>query len=119
MDEFIYYIRVALTCGSPNPLTSTSSTRSRTGTATTPRTSLTRSTVIGRTSNTRLPVLADYGLLKRVGPAPKSGLYAITDKGKTVVTHRESYRTDGVDFDALVAKELDASGARPASATDD
>jgi predicted transcriptional regulator len=69
--------------------------------------------------NTRLPVLADYGLLKRVGPAPKSGLYAITDKGKTVVTHRESYRTDGVDFDALVAKELDASGARPASATDD
>jgi predicted transcriptional regulator len=69
--------------------------------------------------NTRLPVLADYGLLKRVGPAPKSGLYAITDKGKTVVTHRESYRTDGVDFDALVVKELDASGARPASATDD
>ena len=69
--------------------------------------------------NTRLPVLADYGLLERVGPAPKSGLYAITDKGRAVVTHRESYRTDGVDFDALVAKELDASGARPASVADD
>ena len=28
--------------------------------------------------NTRLPVLADYGLVDRVGPAPKSGIYTIT-----------------------------------------
>ena len=69
--------------------------------------------------NTRLPVLADYGLLERVGSAPKSGLYAITDKGQAVVTHRDSYRTEGVDFDSLVAKEADASGARPASVADD
>jgi predicted transcriptional regulator len=25
--------------------------------------------------NTRLPILADYGLIERVGPAPNSGLY--------------------------------------------
>jgi predicted transcriptional regulator len=69
--------------------------------------------------NTRLPVLADYGLLERVGPAPKSGLYAITRKGRAAVTHRESYRTDGVDFDSLVAQELDTAGTRPASVAQD
>jgi DNA-binding PadR family transcriptional regulator len=36
--------------------------------------------------NTRLPQLEAYGLLERVGPAPKSGLYEITPKGKEVVT---------------------------------
>ena len=35
--------------------------------------------------NTRLPQLEDYGLLKRIGPAPKSGLYQITDEGKQVL----------------------------------
>lgn len=58
--------------------------------------------------NTRLPILADYGLLERVGPAPKSGLYEITDKGQVVVEHREKYRSEGVDFDELVASELRA-----------
>jgi hypothetical protein len=69
--------------------------------------------------NTRLPVLADYGLLERVGPAPKSGLYAITDKGRAAADNRDAYRTDGVDFDDLVAKELEASTARSASVADD
>jgi len=69
--------------------------------------------------NTRLPVLADYGLLERVGPAPKSGLYAITDKGRAVATHRDAYRTDGVDFDALVAEALEASSSRQAPVADD
>ena len=36
--------------------------------------------------NTRLPQLEAYELLDRVGPAPKSGLYEITPKGKEVVT---------------------------------
>ncbi|KTG30413.1 hypothetical protein [Haloferax profundi] len=58
--------------------------------------------------NTRLPILADYGLLERVGPAPKSGLYEITEKGVVVAEHRDKYRTDGVDFDELVASELRA-----------
>ena len=35
--------------------------------------------------NTRLPQLEDYGLLKRIGPAPNSGLYQITDEGKQVL----------------------------------
>ncbi|RDZ63977.1 phage repressor protein [Haloferax sp. Atlit-12N] len=58
--------------------------------------------------NTRLPILADYGLVARVGPAPNSGLYEITDKGLVVIEHRDQYRTDGVDFDALVESELRA-----------
>ncbi|CQR48795.1 MULTISPECIES: helix-turn-helix domain-containing protein [Haloferax] len=58
--------------------------------------------------NTRLPILADYGLLARVGPAPNSGLYEITDKGLVVLDNRDQYRTDGVDFDALVDSELRA-----------
>ena len=53
--------------------------------------------------NTRLPILLDYDLLERVGPAPNSGLYVITLKGRAVVEHRESYGDDDVDFDALVA----------------
>ncbi|ELZ79592.1 winged helix-turn-helix domain-containing protein [Haloferax larsenii] len=58
--------------------------------------------------NTRLPILADYGLLDRVGPAPNSGLYEITDKGRVVAGHRDQYRTEGVDFDDLVESKLRA-----------
>jgi predicted transcriptional regulator len=57
--------------------------------------------------NTRLPILADYELVERVGPAPNSGLYAITEKGRVVAEHREQYNATDVDFDALVARELD------------
>ena len=56
--------------------------------------------------NTRLPVLTDYELLERVGPAPSSGLYAITEKGRVVAAHRDAYRCEDVDFDALVEREL-------------
>ena len=56
--------------------------------------------------NTRLPVLADYGLAERIGPAPNSGLYEITQKGHVVLDNREKYRDDDVDFDALVEAEL-------------
>ncbi|MGQ4556644.1 ArsR family transcriptional regulator [Halobellus sp. GM3] len=59
--------------------------------------------------NTRLPVLADYDLLERVGPAPNSGLYEITEKGRVVAANREAYERDDVDFDEFVAAELDAS----------
>ena len=51
--------------------------------------------------NTRLPVLTDYGLLERVGPAPNSGLYEITDRGRVVVELRNRY-DDADDLDALV-----------------
>ncbi|MFC7202673.1 ArsR family transcriptional regulator [Haloferax namakaokahaiae] len=56
--------------------------------------------------NTRLPILADYGLLTRVGPAPNSGLYEITDKGRVAAAHRDQYRSEGVDFDELVESEV-------------
>lgn len=59
--------------------------------------------------NTRLPVLADYGLVERIGPAQNSGLYAITEKGRVVLSQRDQYRTDDVDFDALVATQLEAA----------
>lgn len=57
--------------------------------------------------NTRLPVLADYGLVDRIGPSQTSGLYEITPKGQAVIANRDAYRTDGVDFEALIEQELD------------
>jgi predicted transcriptional regulator len=56
--------------------------------------------------NTRLPVLADYRLLTRVGPAPRSGLYEITEKGRIALEHRDDYRRTDMDFDALLDTEL-------------
>lgn len=57
--------------------------------------------------NTRLPILADYGLVERVGPAPNSGLYEITDRGRVVAEHRAAYENDDVtDFDAFVEDRL-------------
>jgi len=50
--------------------------------------------------NTRLPELADRGLLKKIGPAPNTGLYEITASGQRAVTHREQY--ESAEFDALV-----------------
>jgi len=55
--------------------------------------------------NTRLPVLADYGLVTRVGPAPNSGLYEITDRGLAAVTNRKQYDTAS-DFDAVLDESL-------------
>jgi len=56
--------------------------------------------------NTRLPILLDYGLVERVGPAPNSGLYEITPKGRAVVEHRDRYHESDVDFTALVAETV-------------
>jgi len=56
--------------------------------------------------NTRLPVLTDYGLLNRVGPAVNSGLYEITEKGRIAARHRAEYEDDDVDFEALIEEGL-------------
>lgn len=56
--------------------------------------------------NTRLPVLADYGLVERVGPAPNSGLYEITERGQVVRSLREAYEAGAEDFETLVEQEL-------------
>jgi hypothetical protein len=59
--------------------------------------------------NTRLPLLADYGLVDRIGPAERSGLYEITDRGLAVVEHRDAYGDEDVDFEALIDEALDES----------
>lgn len=56
--------------------------------------------------NTRLPVLADYDLLDRVGPAPNSGLYEITEKGLLVLEHADRMDEPDLDFDAFVEERL-------------
>ena len=61
--------------------------------------------------NTRLPVLADYKLVERIGPSPNSGLYEITQKGLVVLDNQESYREQDVDFEALVESELESGSS--------
>lgn len=52
-------------------------------------------------TNERLSLLADYGLVKRIGPNENVGLYEITPLGKAALEHREQY---GVvdDFESLI-----------------
>jgi predicted transcriptional regulator len=51
--------------------------------------------------NTRLPVLEDYNLLKKIGPNPQSGLYEITEKGLTVyeIYQSSSKSPSEIDFE--------------------
>lgn len=57
--------------------------------------------------NTRLPILTDYGLLERVGPAPNSGLYEITEKGKVALELRDVYESDTDAFEEELAERLE------------
>lgn len=41
--------------------------------------------------NTRLPVLEDYGLVRKIGPAERSGLYEITSDGKAALLYQDQY----------------------------
>jgi len=51
--------------------------------------------------NTRLPVLEDYGLVRKIGPAERSGLYEITALGKAALVYQDQY--DEVDdFESLI-----------------
>jgi DNA-binding MarR family transcriptional regulator len=56
--------------------------------------------------NTRLPQLADYGLLERIGPSENAGLYEITDRGRAALELRDEYE-DADDFDAVIDDYLD------------
>lgn len=51
--------------------------------------------------NVRLPVLADYDLVRKVGPAESSGLYEITERGEAVLALREEYESSS-EFEELV-----------------
>lgn len=50
--------------------------------------------------NQRLPQLAEYDLVERVGPAQDTGLYAITPKGLAAIELWDSRNRD--DFEQLV-----------------
>lgn len=62
--------------------------------------------------NTRLPVLEDYGLVEKIGPAERSGLYEITRLGRTALIYADQY-DDVDDFEALIRgpKTNGATGA--------
>lgn len=51
--------------------------------------------------NTRLPVLEDYGLVHKVGPAKRSGLYEITELGQRALIYQDEYN-NADDFEALI-----------------
>lgn len=56
--------------------------------------------------NTRLPMLADYGLVEKVGPAERSGVYQLTTRGLVAMVLRDRYDS-AEDFDALIEAHLD------------
>lgn len=64
--------------------------------------------------NTRLPVLTDYGLVEKIGPADHSGLYEISRKGRVALMYRDQY-DEVEDFEELI-EEPDAENVAPQTA---
>ncbi|MCL9813157.1 winged helix-turn-helix transcriptional regulator [Natranaeroarchaeum aerophilus] len=64
--------------------------------------------------NNRLPVLEDYGLVEKIGPAERSGLYEITDRGGVALRCRDEYDSTA-DFEGLVERRLEANDSAGAS----
>lgn len=54
--------------------------------------------------NTRLPQLADCGLIESVGPANNSGLYQITKKGKKAIQYRHKYKENKDTFESMLTE---------------
>jgi predicted transcriptional regulator len=67
--------------------------------------------------NTRLPLLADYGLVERVGPAPNSGLYQITSRGEIALDLRGVYDADEQSFESRLEERL--KGVPPETAPEE
>ncbi|APW98898.1 transcriptional regulator [Halobiforma lacisalsi AJ5] len=66
--------------------------------------------------NTRLPVLTDYGLVKKIGPKNKSGLYEITPRGETAIRMQDLYRE--VDDFEIILEEAVPNQKQQSAATD-
>ena len=65
--------------------------------------------------NNRLPVLADYQLVVKIGPSDRSGLYEVTDRGRAALRLREEY--DAVqDFGELVNRHVESNDPLTATA---
>ena len=60
--------------------------------------------------NNRLPVLVDYGLVRKIGPAEHSGLYEITTKGELALDHRAEYG-EREDFGAFLDRRFEQEDA--------
>lgn len=57
--------------------------------------------------NQRLTLLEDYGLVERVGPNPRAGLYKITSLGDIAERNREKYRDSDIDFEEYIRRHAD------------
>lgn len=57
--------------------------------------------------NVRLPILEDYGLVKKIGPSEQSGLYEITPKGRAALSNRDRYGEEDTDFAEAIQEDLD------------
>ena len=55
--------------------------------------------------NNRLPVLEDYGLVRKIGPVDRSGLYEITELGRVAVEYQKMY-DEVEDFGVFVEEKL-------------
>jgi predicted transcriptional regulator len=51
--------------------------------------------------NNRMPYLLDYGLVEKIGPSEKSGLYQISPRGKAALELQDQYER-GPEFEQLV-----------------
>lgn len=58
--------------------------------------------------NVRLPILEDYGLVRKIGPAENSGLYEITKKGQLALKYQDEYSEDQDLFEKAIEGDLDA-----------
>lgn len=62
--------------------------------------------------NSRLPVLADYGLVDKVGPVDHSGLYEISPLGERALAFADQYgQVD--DFERLLESPPSGTDAEP------
>lgn len=59
-----------------------------------------------RYMNNRLAELAGHGLVEKVGPSERSGMYVITERGQVALEHRDEYSHDSApEFGELVDRE--------------
>lgn len=59
-----------------------------------------------RYMNNRLAELAGHGLVEKVGPSERSGMYVITERGRVALEHRDEYDHDTArKFGELVDRE--------------
>lgn len=58
--------------------------------------------------NDRLSALAGYGLVEKVGPSDRSGMYTITKRGLAALKHKDEYSHDQAhEFAKIVQRTAD------------